>query len=166
MKKCSVISNSTPLIAFIKKNELTLLQNLFDEIIIPRAVYNEIINIPKGLNQEKKVLDEEINKNWILIKDVKVLKFPELNLGKGETEALNLCLTLNNPLLLIDEKKSRNIAISLNIDILGTLGILAIMKKKGIKNEQQLLENLDFLIQKNFYFSSEIILAFLREIKK
>jgi predicted nucleic acid-binding protein len=166
MKKYSVISNSTPLIAFIKKNELSLLKNLFDEIIIPRAVYNEIINIPKGLNQEKKVLDEEINKHWILIKDLKALKFPELNLGKGETEALNICLNLNNPLLLIDEKKSRNIAISLNIDILGTLGILAIMKKKGIKNEQQLLENLDFLIQKNFYFSSEIILAFLQEIKK
>jgi predicted nucleic acid-binding protein len=166
MKKYSVISNSTPLIAFIKKNELTLLQNLFNEIIIPRAVYNEIIDIPKGLNQEKKVIDEEIKKNWILIKDVKALKFPELNLGKGETEALNLCLNMNNPLLLIDEKKSRNIAISLNIDILGTLGILAIMKKKGIKNEQQLLENLDFLIQKNFYFSSEIILTFLREIKK
>ena len=166
MKKYFVISNSTPLIAFIKKNELSLLKNLFDEIIIPRAVYNEIINIPKGLNQEKKVLDEEINKHWILIKDLKALKFPELNLGKGETEALNICLNLNNPLLLIDEKKSRNIAISLNIDILGTLGILAIMKKKGIKNEQQLLENLDFLIQKNFYFSSEIILAFLQEIKK
>ena len=166
MKKYSVISNSTPLIAFIKKNELSLLKNLFDEIIIPRAVYNEIINIPKGLNQEKKVLDEEINKHWILIKDLKALKFPELNLGKGETEALNICLNLNNPLLLIDEKKSRNIAISLNIDILGTLGILAIMKKKGIKNEQQLLENLDFLIQKNFYFSSEIILTFLQEIKK
>ncbi|TFG12850.1 MAG: hypothetical protein EU535_05730 [Promethearchaeota archaeon] len=166
MKKYSVISNSTPLIAFIKKNELTLLKNLFDEIIIPRAVYNEIITIPKGLNQEKKVLDEEINKNWILIKDVKALKYPELNLGKGETEALNLCLNLNNPLLLIDEKKSRNIALSLNIDILGTLGILTLMKKNGIKNEQQLLENLDFLIHKNFYFSSEIILAFLQEIKK
>ena len=166
MKKYSVISNSTPLIAFIKKNELTLLKNLFDEIIIPRAVYNEIINIPKSLDQEKKVLDEEINKNWILIKDIEVLKFPELNLGRGETEALNLCLNLNNPLLLIDEKKSRNIAKSLNIDILGTLGILAIMKKKNLKNEQQLLENLDFLIQKNFYFSSEIILAFFQELKK
>jgi len=37
MKKYTVISDSTPLIAFIKKNELTLLKNLFNEIIVPNA---------------------------------------------------------------------------------------------------------------------------------
>ena len=34
----------------------------------------------------------------------------KLNLGKGEVEAINLCFEIKAPLLLIDEKKGRNIA--------------------------------------------------------
>lgn len=162
----SIISNTTPLIAFIKKNELSLLKSLFKEIIIPKAVYDEILNTPSSLNKEGEIIKKEIKKKWILIKEVTKPKFPELNLGRGETEALNLCIESNNPLLLIDEKKARNIAKSLKIDVLGTIGILLLVKKRGLKNEQEILENLDLLIKKGFYLSSEVILGFLNKIRK
>jgi len=165
MKQYSIISNSTPLIAFIKRNELSILKTLFKEIIIPKAVYDEILNTPGTLNKEGEILKKEIKKKWILIKEITTLKFPELNLGRGETEALNLCIESNNPLLLIDEKKARNIAKSLKIDVLGTLGILSLVNKRGLKNEQEILENLDLLIKKGFYLSSEVILGFLNKIR-
>jgi len=165
MKNYSIISNSTPLIAFIKKNELSLLKSLFNEIIIPKAVHEEIINAPDKLNKEGEILEEEIKKKWIIVKHVSALKFSKLNLGRGETEALNLCLITNDPLLLIDEKKGRRIAKSLNIEILGTLGILALAKEKRLKNEQELLENLDLLINRGFYLSSEVILTFIKNLK-
>jgi len=165
MKKYSVISNTTPLIAFIKKNELDILKSLFNEIIIPKAVHDEIINIPKNLDIERKILEQEIKKKWIMIKEVTTLKIPDINLGKGETEAINLCINSNNPLLLIDEKKGRNIAKTLNIEVLGTLGIFALANKKGLKNKQELLENLDLLVNRGFYISSEVILSFLNELK-
>ena len=164
MKQYSIISNATPLIAFIKKNELSILKSLFKEIMIPKAVYDEILNTPRTLNKEGEILKKEIKKKWILIKEITTLKFPELNLGKGETEALNLCIEYNNPLLLIDEKKARNIAKSLKIDVLGTIGILLFVNKRGLKNEQEILENLDLLIKKGFYLSSEVILGFLKKI--
>lgn len=164
MKQYSIISNSTPLIAFIKKNELSILKSLFDEIIIPKAVYDEILNTPRTLNNEGEILKKEIKKKWILIKEITTLKFPELNLGRGETEALNLCIESDNPLLLIDEKKARNIAKSLKIDVLGTLGILSLVNKRGLKNEQDILEDLDLLIKKGFYLSSEVILGFLKKL--
>lgn len=47
MMNRSVISNSTPLIAFIKKNELPLLKSLFNKLLIPKAVYDEILNLPQ-----------------------------------------------------------------------------------------------------------------------
>jgi len=164
MKQYSVISNSTPLIAFIKKNELSILKNLFKEIIIPKAVYDEILNTPRTSNKEGEILKKELKKKWILIKEITTPKFPELNLGRSETEAINLCIELNNPLLLIDEKKARNIAKSLKIDVLGTLGILSLVNKRGLKNEQEILENLDLLIKKGFYLSSEVILGFLKKL--
>ena len=107
MKEYSVISNSTPLIAFIKKNELSIIKKLFNKFIIPKAVNDEIVNVHKSLENEIEILESEIKKECILIKKIKNLKFAELNLGRGETEAINACLEVNEPLLLIDEKKDK-----------------------------------------------------------
>ncbi len=63
MMNRSVISNSTPLIAFIKKNELSLLKSLFNKVLIPKAVYDEILNLPQSLNDEGEILKKEIKKN-------------------------------------------------------------------------------------------------------
>jgi len=163
--KYTVISNTTPLIAFLKKNELPILKKLFNQIIVPKAVYNEIINIPKSLNEEGKILEKEIEKKWIAIKDISTFKFPELNLGRSETEALNLCFEVENPLLLIDEKKGRSLAKSFKIEVLGTLGILTLINKENLKTEQELLKNLALLINKGFYLFSEVILSFINNLK-
>ena len=166
MIKHSVISNSTPLIAFVKKNELSVLKSLFNEIMIPKAVYDEILNLPQSFDNQGEIFKKEIKKKWIIVKEFSTHNFSKSNLGKGEIEALNLCFEVENPLLLMDEKKGRNIAKSFEIDVLGTLGILALAKKRNIKNEQNLLENLDLLIKRGFYLSSDVILKFLRELKK
>ncbi len=64
------ISNSSPLIAFIKKRELNLLKILFKEIIIPEAVYEELVEDKKQENQVK-VLKEAIKDGWIIIRKLK-----------------------------------------------------------------------------------------------
>ncbi|MGD0621391.1 MAG: hypothetical protein ABSA82_02860 [Thermacetogeniaceae bacterium] len=38
-----IVSNSTPLIALSRINELDLLRTIFDTIIVPTAVYNEVV---------------------------------------------------------------------------------------------------------------------------
>ena len=164
MKEYSIVSNTTPLIAFLKKNELNLLKNVFNEILIPKAVYKEIIETSKDYDKEE-ILENEINKNWIKIHEIKSLKFPNLNLGKGETEAINLCFDISAPLLLIDEKKGRNIAKSFKIDVLGTLGILALVDKRNLKKKQDLFTNLNLLLKSGFYFSSDVILNFLKQLE-
>ena len=164
MKEYSIVSNTTPLIAFLKKNELNLLKNVFNEILIPKAVYKEIIETSKDYDKEE-ILENEINKNWIKIHGIKSLKFPNLNLGKGETEAINLCFEISAPLLLIDEKKGRNIAKSLKIDVLGTLGIFSLVHKRDLKNKQDIIENLNLLLKSGFYVSSDVILNFLKQLK-
>ncbi len=156
------ISNSSPLIAFMKKRELNLLNKLFKEIIIPQAVYDELIESRKQ-EDHVKVLKEAIKEGWIIVKKLKQLKIADLNLGKGEKEAVNLCLEIENSFLLIDEKKGSSIAKAFKIHTLGTLGILLLSKKRGIKNKADLLENLDILIKNNFYLSSEVITMFLKK---
>jgi len=165
MTDFSYISNSSPLIAFIKKKELNLLKKLFKEIIIPEAVYEELIAKAKKQEGQVKLLKEAIKDGLIIVKNLKNFKIADLNLGKGEKEAINLCFEIENPLLLIDEKKGSSIARVFKIQTLGTLGILLLSKKRGIKTRGDLLDNLDILIKKNFYLSSEVITMFLKEIE-
>jgi predicted nucleic acid-binding protein len=44
-----VIVNATPLIALSKINQLEILNQLFNEVIVPRSVYHEVI--VKGANK-------------------------------------------------------------------------------------------------------------------
>jgi len=105
------------------------------------------------------------NIGWIILKELKTLTYPNLPLGKGETEAINAYLSVNNVLLLIDEKKGRTLAKSLNIKVMGTLGILALARKKDMKTVQELETNLEKLIQQGFYLSSDVILRFLNNLR-
>lgn len=164
MTDSSFISNSSPLIAFMKKKELNLLKILFKELIIPEAVYNELVESNKQEYQIK-VLKESIKDGWIIVKKLKQFKITDLNLGKGEKEAVNLCLEIENPFLLIDEKKGSLIAKAFKIPTLGTLGILLLSKRRRIKTKRELLDNLDILIKNKFYLSSEVITMFLKKIE-
>ena len=165
MNDYTIISDTTPILAFIKKNELDILKNLFNRVIIPKAVYDEILNTPKDLGNEARILQDELKKKWIIIIEIKSLKYSDLGLGKGENEAINLCMEYEKPLLLIDEKKGRNIAKSLKIKLLGTLGILNLIKKKDLKNIDELTKNINLLVKKGFYLSSEVILSFIDSLK-
>ncbi len=73
-------------------------------------------------------MNEAIEKRWIKVKKLKQYKISDLNLGKGEREAINLRFEFDNASLLIDEKKGRFIAKTFDIPVLGTLGILLLSK--------------------------------------
>lgn len=73
--------------------------------------------------------------NWISITGVNdQTEYSKLltNLGKGEVSSISLALEIDKSLLIIDEKKGRRVAEELNIEIIGSLGILAKAKEMGI----------------------------------
>jgi hypothetical protein len=121
------ISNAGPLIVLYKSSLLDILKELYGNIIVPNAVYDEI----KRKEEGRQLFQEN---NWINVQKVKnkqtiaVLKsFVDI----GETEAIALSLELKKP-LLIDDKKGREIAKSMNVSVQGSLGILAKAKKEGV----------------------------------
>jgi len=62
MNDYTIISDTTPILAFIKKNELDILKKLFNRIFIPKAVYDEILNTPEDLGNEARILQDELKK--------------------------------------------------------------------------------------------------------
>ncbi len=165
MKEIRVISDSSPIIALIKKEELSLLKKLFNNVIIPKGVYEELTDSLEYQEEQRKIFKNEFELGWITLKELKTVKYLDLPLGKGESEAINTCFEFENVLLLMDEKKGRNIAKSLQIKVLGTLGILSLARKNNIKTIQESETNLEKLIQQGFYLSSDVILGFLKNLR-
>jgi predicted nucleic acid-binding protein len=53
-------------------------------------------------------------------------------LDAGKASSIALSFEIEDSILIIDERKGRKIASSLNIKIIGTIGILILAHKKGL----------------------------------
>jgi predicted nucleic acid-binding protein len=139
-----VISDTTPILSLIKIDRLKILEELYKKIIIPKAVYDElIINI-----DYQDEIDIIKRCTFIQIENVEenlsvVLLQRELKLDRGESEAIVLAKNINADLIIIDERKARRIAKDVGLKVTGTLGILVEAKQQGlIKELKSLLDEL------------------------
>lgn len=124
-----VVSNTTPIISLLKLNRLELLQNIYNQIYIPTAVYNEIeAGKAKGYYKDLSEIDWI---NIIEIQDKQVLKY-FLDLDAGEAEAIVLATELNADLIILDEKLGRFHAKHADLKVTGTIGILIKAKSEGL----------------------------------
>ncbi len=138
-----IISDTSCLIALTKIDKLELLKELYQEIIITTAVYQEFGGpLPE----------------WILVTDVADRqKQQELEgrLDKGEASSIALALETDNSVLIIDEIKGRKIARSLNIEIIGTIGIILLADKKGLTSD--VVGTILRLVNNGFRLSDDLI---------
>lgn len=121
--KLRVVSNSTPLIALSRIRRLHLLRELFNEVTIPAAVYEEVVSAGKG---RAGGLEVE-NARWIIqhqVKNKDLVAFLRISLDAGEAQTIALAKELSADLVLLDDNDGRNIAASVGINFTGTIGIL------------------------------------------
>ena len=127
MNREVVIADASCLIVLQNIDDLSLLQTLFGEVSITGEVKAEFgSELPE----------------WIKVKEVtNKIQQNALNLilDAGEASAISLALETANSLLIIDEKKGRRIAQEIGVNIVGTLGIILMAKKKGLINSVESL---------------------------
>lgn len=147
-----VVSNTTPIIALLKIDKLTILESLYTEIYIPKEVYNEL---EKGKNKE---YYKKISKiDWIKVREIKDKRSLQyfLDLDKGEAETIILANEKKADLVIIDENLGRFHARNSNLKITGTLGILLKAKNDGlIETIKPLLNELK---NKGIWLSEQLI---------
>lgn len=127
-----VVSDTTPLIGLASIGRLELLYELFDEVYIPQAVFDETVTSGR---EEGKAKQAVATANWIHVVEVKDrlavnVLLDEMDLG--EVETIVLASELNADWVLMDEKKGRRKLSQLNIPKIGTLGILLKAKQLGL----------------------------------
>lgn len=126
-----VISDTSPIINLAIIDKLDLLPQLFDTIVIPEAVFNEIVIIGKGLPgsdiiENAKWVEVKACNNRILINSL--LDYVQI----GEAEALTLALELHADTIIVDEAAARNLAEQFGLNFTGLLGILIKAKEHGL----------------------------------
>ena len=127
-----IVTNTTPLIGLAMLGRFELLQQLFGEIYIAQAVYDEAVVGGREIGGAKY---EILSASWIhtiKVKDrlaVEVL-LDEMDLGESET--IVLAHEIHADWVLMDEKKGRRKLDQLGLRKIGTVGILLKAKEVGL----------------------------------
>lgn len=132
-----VLSNTGPLIALGKLNRLELLAELYGQVTIPRAVYDEAVTqgLALGAADARTIRLFWHAAGWPMLEVPAAMLanyHPPVTLDPGETEVLSLAQTLPDVLVLLDDETARAEARRLNLRVRGTLGVLAQAYRSGV----------------------------------
>ncbi len=127
----SVVSDASALINLARIGELDLLRRLYGELLIPEAVWREVV--VEGAGQPGA---EEVGAaSWIETRDVaneNLVRALRQDLDAGEAEAIALALEVGADLLLMDERLGRETAQHLGVRYVGLIGVLVAAKRSGV----------------------------------
>lgn len=162
-----IISNSTPLIYLSKLNRLDLIEKVYKNIIIPEAVFREVVLKGKELNQKETIIIEEfINKGTIEIKQIEEIKKEIGSIDPGEAEAISLCLKLNIKDILIDDKEAYELCRLLKINPIRTTAFLLMCANKKLISKEEFKEILVNLIKEGYFIDANVFQYLIDRVNK
>ena len=130
-----VVADTGPLIALGRVGHLKLLHDLYQGILIPPAVRDELHlgSGRPGAEQSAEALEQ----GWLQVREPSPGSAPSLSelvliLDLVEAEAILLAEEVDCRFLLIDERKGRAIAKRRGVPVVGMAGVLLAAKKRGL----------------------------------
>ena len=163
-----IIADSTALIHLSRIGKLSLLQRLFTKVIIPEAVYDEVVIQGRAKN----IANAEIiaTQDWIIRKKLSEKHLDEAKslykntpLGMGEAEAI-IMAKAENTILLLDDKVGAKIAQSFGIETYWTTSVIlkAAADKTITKDEAKNI--IKELVRTGYHLKPEILLKIMEHL--
>ena len=151
-----IICDTGPIIALAKIDKIYLLKGIAEEVLIPPMVFKELLG---KVGDESNQIDRALS-DIIRIKESGALdpaaEKALAGLGEGEKQAIGLAFNLKKDiLLLLDDRAGRECAEKLNIPTTGLIGLLLILKQKGLVED--IVPFIDELRNKGYWLSDEVI---------
>ena len=150
------VSNTTPIISLSSIGKIEILRDIFSEVIIPKAVFDEIKSKQQGYGYN------EVDLAFIKIETVKNTELTlhyldQLDIGEAETIVLSKELGADNT--IIDENIGYGVAKEAGLNVIRTLSILLKAKDMGIVTEVKPL--IEDMILKGRWYSKRVYRSFL-----
>jgi predicted nucleic acid-binding protein len=116
----TIISDTTCLIGLTNIGQINILRDLYGSIIITPEVMKEY-----GAPLPEWIVTKEV-------KDIRKIALFDKFLGLGEASAIALAMETENSMLIVDDRRARQYALDLGLEIIGTFGLLILAYKNGI----------------------------------
>ena len=136
-----VVSDTAPLNYLVQIGAEQVLNVLYDRILIPVAVFNELTveGTPETVRRWAKQQHA-----WL---EVCAVRYPagleDAGIDLGEREAIQLAKEQAADLVLIDERRGTRIAQEQGLTVTGTLGVLAQAARRGLIDLDEILSRLE-----------------------
>ncbi len=145
-----IIADTGAIISLGILNKLDLIEKVLGDFYIPEAVWIELNNYKNPLFNP--AILENISRKVIKIKSKNYLA---IGMDYGESESVILYQEMKADFLLIDDHRARMIAETLNINCIGSIGIL--LKAKQMHLIDELKPVFELLVKNNRYFSFKLL---------
>jgi len=152
-RSSAIVVNASPIVALIAGiGDLTLLNKLYDKVIVPFEVCNEI-TVENNLRFGAEIFDSV---KWIEKPEENIKIEPLLLnlLDRGEAAVIQTAINKNIKLVCIDDAVGRRVARLNNLEITGSLGI--ILRGKKLKYIHNIKPVLDSMIARGIWISREL----------
>jgi predicted nucleic acid-binding protein len=153
-----VVSDTSPITNLAAIGKLELLEKLYTRVLIPTAVYNEMVGVKSLVPGavEVQTLPWIVTQSVVNTERVKEILENQENIDLGEAEAIVLTLELSADLLLMDERRGRLLAAEYGLKVTGLLGVLLQAKRNGLllilkPLLDQLIDEADFRVSHELY---------------
>lgn len=136
-----IVSDTSPISNLLKINQIFLLKEIYQSVVIPEAVFQEL-KTSRDFD-----ITQILTPNWAEVRQISNNTLYQSlleELDPGEAEAIVLASELNADVLLMDERRGRQTAISLGLKVTGVAGVLLTAKGVGLIPEvKPLLDDLE-----------------------
>ena len=154
-----MVCDASTLIALARIGQLEILERTGAQVVIPRAVYEEVAVRGEG----KPGATEISTAAWIETREVmdrSVVARLRAVLDAGESETIALAKELDVDLLILDDEEARDTALLEGLSVVGLLAFLVRAKAWGNVREVRLL--LGALKRQGFFIGDELYQHVLR----
>ena len=133
----SVVVDAGPLLALSKLGLLWILPRLYESVLVPSAVHEEVVlqglarGYPDASVVQQAILREELT--TIPVGDEELLEnVRSLPLGRGKKHVIHLGLVTSPRWVLMDDYLAREEAMHLGLRVKGTVGVIIHAYRQGI----------------------------------
>ena len=122
----TVVCNAGPLIALGKLGRLDLLQKLYGTVLVPQQVYEETVTsgIVRGAPDARLIREYFIRGTLLSVEVATGELGVETEIQEGEKATIQLAITRQAELVLVDDAVARELAQQRGLRLRGTLGVI------------------------------------------
>lgn len=163
-----VVADSTVLIFLGKLRKLAWLRDAYATVLIPEAIYDEVVVQGKAVGAtDARLVESAVEDGWIEVVEIEpTAEVARYDLEAGETEVLSLALDRDHGTVLADEESVREVARIRGLEPRGTLHFLFGALADGRLDFDGFLDLLETLLDEGFYLDEAVYLEAVRRARR